>query len=403
MKILIALSFSPWPVRRGTDRLIINLLRGLSRRHQVKLATMVLEREGLTALRELEGDGVTVEAMVAPHRKSLFHRVVLKLWNLFRSVIMRVPVQTLYAAPRAYLDMVAGAARNWNPDLTIVNYWHLRKLAGMLKGSEKALLTHDLDFMNYPERIRAEKGKLRKALTGYRLRVKAETEKRAYRAFDRILTVTGKEAADLEQYLGNSRKKIIELPMAMDLEKFKTGGSERQKNVILLMGVFYSDFNRDSLIYFLETIFPKITDLKPDARLEIVGPGVPGDISESLGDRGTVRGRVEDIAEYLQKCSVMVLPLRFAAGVRIRMLEAAASGTPVVSTSSGVGGLNMRSGVEYIRADDPSEFALRVVDVLNDHQLAEGISERARKWAEDNISLSSYPDRLEPVLKRLLE
>jgi len=402
MKILIALSFSPWPVRRGTDRLIINLLRGLSRRHQVKLATMVLEREGFAALRELEVDGVTVEAMVAPHRKSLFHRVVLKLWNLFRSVIMRIPVQTLYAAPRSYLDMVTGAARKWNPDLTIVNYWHLRKLAGMLKGRDKALLTHDLDFMNYPERIRAEKGKLRKVLTGYRLRVKAEAEKRAYRAFDRILTVTGKEAADLEQYLGSS-KKIIELPMAMDLEKFKTGESERQKNVILMMGVFYSDFNRDSLIYFLETIFPKITDLKPDAQLEIVGPGVPGDISESLGDRGTVRGRVEDIVEYLQKCSVMVLPLRFAAGVRIRMLEAAASGTPVVSTSSGVGGLNMRSGVEYIRADDPSEFARRVVDVLADHQLAAGISDRARKWAEENISLSSYPDRLEPVLKRLLE
>lgn len=403
MKILIALSYSPWPVERGTDRLIVNLLRGLSRRHQVKLVTMVLEREGIVALRELEGDGITAEGMLAPHRKSFFHRVALKFWNLLRSIAMSIPVQTLYSAPRAYLDLVADTARSWNPDLTIVNYWHLRELAGMLEGMEKALLTHDLDFMNYPEGILAERGKLRKMAAGHRFRVKARAEIEAYRSFDRILTVTEKEAAELEQYLRDSRKKIIPLPMAMDLEQFKAGESERRENIILLMGIFYSDFNRDSLIYFLERIFPEILEINPDARLEIVGPGVPGGVAESLGERGVVWGKVEDIKDYLRKCSVMALPLRFAAGVRIRMLEAAASGTPVVSTSVGVGGLKIRNGVEYLRADDPSEFAARVSEVLADRELARKLSAGARKWAEKNISLSSYPDRLEPVLKRLLE
>ena len=403
MKILIALSFSPWPVRRGTDRLIVNLLRGLSRRHQVKLVTMVLERKGIGTLRELEGEGITVEAIIAPHRKSLFHRVILKLWNLIRSIFMRVPVQTLYAAPRPYLDLVGRIARSWNPDLTIVNYWHLRELAEMLEGMEKALLTHDLDFMNYPERIKNKRGRFRKLISEYNLRVKAEAEIKAYHSFDRILTVTSKEATDLEHYLGDSRKKIIALPMAIDLEQFKSEEPGRRENIILLMGVFYSDFNRDSLIYFLERIFPEIIDLKPDARLEIVGPGVPDGIAKSLGERGVVRGRVQDIEIYLRECSVMVLPLRFAAGVRIRMLEAAASGTPVVSTSAGVGGMELKSGVEYIQADDPSEFAARVVEILDDRKLAGRISAGVRKWAEENISLSSYPDRLETVLEGLLE
>ncbi|MFO7914284.1 MAG: glycosyltransferase family 4 protein [Candidatus Krumholzibacteriales bacterium] len=403
MKILIALSFSPWPVTRGTDRLIVNLLRGLSRRHQVKLVTMVLERKGISALRELEGDGITVEAMLAPQRKSVFHRVTLKFWNLLRSAVMRIPVQTLYAAPTSYLNLVAGTARNWNPDLTIVNYWHLWELAEMLGGSEKALLTHDLDFMNYPERIRAENGRVRKMLSGYNFRIKTEAEMKAYRSFDRILTVTGKEAAELEQYLDETGKKIIPLPMAMDLEQFKPEESERPGNFILLMGVFYSDFNRDSLMYFLERIFPKIIGRKPDARLEIVGPGVPEGVADSLYERGVVRGRVDDIAVYLRDCAVMVLPLRFAAGVRIRMLEAAAAGTPVVSTSAGVAGLEIRSGVEYIQADDPDEFSARVVELLEDRQLAVRIGMGARKWAEENISLSSYPDRLDAVLERLME
>jgi len=403
LKILIALSFSPYPVRRGTDRLIVNLIRGLLPRNEVRLVTMVLDRERISGLREFEGEGLTVDAMVAPHRRSFLHKVFFKIRNTVKSILSGIPVQTLYAAPRDYLNLVAETARRWNADLTIVNYWHLYRIAGMLEGRETVLLTHDLDFINCQDRIESATGWLRKAATGYRCRIGSETELKAYRSFEKIMTVTEKEADELRGYLGSPGKKIAALPMAMDLERFDSVGVQREKDRILIMGVFYSDFNRDSLLYFLDEIFPDIIASREKVNLEIVGPGVPRRLMERGAENMLVRGRVDNVIPFLKRCSVMVLPLRYAGGVRIRMLEAAAAGIPVVSTSTGVKGLELRSGREYIRADDPSEFAGAVVKILEDRKLAEKIGNGARRWAEKNISLASYPRRLESVLRDILD
>jgi glycosyltransferase involved in cell wall biosynthesis len=99
----------------------------------------------------------------------------------------------------------------------------------------------------------------------------------------------------------------------------------------------------------------------------------------------------------------MVLPLRFGGGVRIRMLEAAAMGTPVVSTPDGVKGLNLKEGREYLEAATAEEFAGAVVRLLQDEALAREIGKNARLWAERNISSATYPDRLNQVLNRMIE
>ncbi|MBD3178353.1 MAG: glycosyltransferase, partial [Candidatus Latescibacteria bacterium] len=338
MRVMVALSFSPWPVRRGTDRLVINLLRGLSRYHRVKLLTMVLDPEGIGKLDELENDRISVEAIVAPHRRSFLSRVYYKIRNMVLSVLMRIPVQSLYAAPPAYLKLVAEEAVRWDADLTLVNYWHLEKLSRMINRGEKILLTHDLDFMNCRGRIDSAGGFFGRLISKAGCSIRTRLELKAYGSFDRIMTVTEKEADDLKNFLKEPEKKIVPLPMAMDLEEFRADPRKWVRNSILLLGVFYSDFNRDSLIYFMEEILSRVISRKPDARVDIVGPGIPDWVGKSLGRRGKVWGKVDDIKIHLEKSTVMALPLRFAAGVRIRMLEAAAAGLPVVSTPAGVRG-----------------------------------------------------------------
>ena len=106
MKILLALSWAPWPVRRGTDRLMMNLAGGLAKDHEVFLVTMALDRAGLREVEEAATTGVRVRAILAPNRRSALHRAAYRVRNAALRRLARVPRQTLYAAPPAFLDAV---------------------------------------------------------------------------------------------------------------------------------------------------------------------------------------------------------------------------------------------------------------------------------------------------------
>ncbi|MDZ7859870.1 MAG: glycosyltransferase family 4 protein [Candidatus Krumholzibacteriota bacterium] len=399
MKIVIALSYSPYPIRSGTDRLVMNLIRGLSERHHVKLVTMTLEKQKLEKLREIENERVSVTAIIAPQRRGFAGKLFCKVKNILLLLFSRIPLDTLYAAPGRYLKLVTGVARSWKADLVMVNYWHLYKLHKMLKGFEVVLVTHDLDYLVHPGRISSTSGFFRRRLKSIDIAMKIRVEEEAYRSFDKILTVNVKEAEELKKYIDDKNKSVKTLPMAIDLRKFDPSVYRRKHNRVLLIGNFASDFNADALDYMVNSIFPLILKERPGTILDIVGAGVPEKLKKEKGDEIIFRGRVEDVVPYLGKCSTLVIPLRFAGGVRIRMLEAAAMGVPVVSTPVGVRGMNLCNGREYIEASGAEEFASAVLKVLEDEELAREISKNVRCWAEKEISLRTYPERLQNVLE----
>ena len=167
------------------------------------------------------------------------------------------------------------------------------------------------------------------------------------------------------------------------------------------MGTFYSDFNRDALRFFASEVLPVVRSKNPEARLEVVGHGVDASLRAAAGPGVSFAGGVEDIRPYLGACSVMVLPLRFCGGVRIRMMEAAAMGTPVVSTRVGVAGMGLEAGKDYLEGRTGAEIALAILHLLRDGGEARRIGALARRWAEKNISMESYPARLDALFEKI--
>ncbi|MBN1164764.1 MAG: glycosyltransferase [Candidatus Krumholzibacteriota bacterium] len=400
MKILLALSYRPYPVQRGFDRLILNLIRGLSSRHQVTLVTMILHpREG-TRLREIEKTGISVKYILAPHKKSAAHRLYYKLRNIARALFKGIPQQTSYAGPPEYLELVEKTCREGGADLVLISYWHLYELYSRLSGFRRVLLTLDLDYKVRDARV-ARRKKRERLLTRWDTKLQESTEKRAYRSFDSILTVTERDAEILRREEGSGGKKIFSLPLALDLSAYRADSPPRRADRILFLGTFESDFNLDALHFFRGEVFPAIRQRRPGAVLDIVGHGTDNIPRDEEDSSLHVVGAVEDIFPYLSNCAVMVLPLRFGSGVRMRMLEAAAMGTPVVSTPVGVEGLPLLEGRDYLQAVSAREMAEEVVRLLEDPALANTLGNNARRWAEQHLSLSSYPQRLDELLSRL--
>ena len=78
-------------------------------------------------------------------------------------------------------------------------------------------------------------------------------------------------------------------------------------------------------------------------------------------------------------------------------------GTPVVSTPVGVAGMGFRAGSDYLEAQTAAEIALAILHLLRDGDEARRIGAGARRWAEENISMESYPARLDALFEKIFE
>ena len=127
-------------------------------------------------------------------------------------------------------------------------------------------------------------------------------------------------------------------------------------------------------------------DMKLGLQLGYWGSEPPADHSLPAHARANLdlAGFVEDVREPLSRYSVFVCPILSGSGVRVKLLEAFASGIPVVSTRLGAEGLTDQDGEICELADDPAEFAGKVVKLLTNRERAEELARRARDYVVQN-------------------
>ena len=105
-------------------------------------------------------------------------------------------------------------------------------------------------------------------------------------------------------------------------------------------------------------------------------------------------GFVDDVREPLREYAVFVCPILSGSGVRVKLLEAFAAGIPVVSTRVGAEGLAKMDGEFCALADDPAEFASRVLRLLRDPEEAAAMAERARAEVVANWDMAAITRKL---------
>ena len=132
---------------------------------------------------------------------------------------------------------------------------------------------------------------------------------------------------------------------------------------------------------------PALRELVPDAEIRLVGEHLPD--LDSLDDRPrvTVTGRVPDIATELARADVVVVPVRYGSGTRLKILEAFAQRVPVASTSLGAEGLGAEDGVQLLLGDTGPDLAEACARLLRRAAPAGG------SWCRRPTSCSSSASR----------
>ena len=137
--------------------------------------------------------------------------------------------------------------------------------------------------------------------------------------------------------------------------------------------------NLDAVRWLHASVAPAIRSLIPTAQIRVVGQPTPA--VERMQDPPifTVVGRVETMDTELARADLVIVPMRFGGGSRIKIIEAFAHRIPVVSTALGAEGLDVEDGVHLLIADEPEGLAAACRRILSDHGLREQIVAAAHR------------------------
>jgi glycosyltransferase involved in cell wall biosynthesis len=170
----------------------------------------------------------------------------------------------------------------------------------------------------------------------------------------------------------------------VDLEYFLPMPRSGSSRSIIFTGTMDYFPNVDAVCFFAREILPKIRSQVPDAEFMIVGSRPAAAVlrlSRLPGVR--VSGAVRDVRTYLGEAGVAVAPVRISQGIQNKILEALATGLPVVATSAASAGLADTGGLPLSIADDPKHFSDQVIESLQRPLSASQVGACRQRLAQD--------------------
>ncbi len=166
---------------------------------------------------------------------------------------------------------------------------------------------------------------------------------------------------------------------------------------LLFVGNFNWLQNREATTILVREIWPQIKKRLPLAKLWIVGREPPKDIQALAADDVTVSGDIEDIRLAYQGSDLLIAPIFGGGGTRYKILEAMASGLPVVTTQIGIEGLGAKNQVHALIANTKDALANEAVRLIKDPKLSASVAAQAKKFVWENFDWTGISQKLENI------
>lgn len=216
----------------------------------------------------------------------------------------------------------------------------------------------------------------------------------------RAVTVLTCSEIDAEFARRHGAMNVAVVPNALDLSRYSPCYESDDGTVLFSGGMDWLP-NRDAVIFFVSMILPQLRRLVTGVRFRVAGRNPSSRFVKRIRRLAPVEftGTVADMRSELARASVCVVPLRIGSGTRLKILEAAALGKAVVSTTLGAEGLSFRNGQEIDLRDRPEEFARAVADLLLDASRRRQMGASARARVEKSYGRPALTASLHSVLQ----
>jgi len=212
--------------------------------------------------------------------------------------------------------------------------------------------------------------------------------RREYKLFarmDHVYYPSQAEVDEIQQHAPELSLKAIPLYVLDDLPL--PSYLPAQRSGLLFVGGFNHPPNADGIQWFVEQVLPLVREKAPGVELHIVGSNIPDEIKSLVSEGVVVHGYLsdEELLELYSRIKMVVVPLRYGAGVKGKVVEALQQGVPLITTTIGAEGLPEAESVLHI-ADEHTDFAKRILAVEGDAAAVQEKLEHYQGYLLDNFS-----------------
>jgi glycosyltransferase involved in cell wall biosynthesis len=393
MKILWVKSDFLHPTDRGGQIRTLETLRRLHRRNEIHYVAYnnPSEPEGLARSSEYCSFVYPVERPI-PKRGSVgfFAQALANAFSdlplavgRYRSAAMKARIASLQSEIK--FDSVVCDFLSVAP-----NFADLRRIV---------LFQHNMETMIWRRHAEHASSALRRAYFRLQARRMFEVEKRICQSVAHVIAVSQGDADRMKSLFGVDR--ISSVSTGVDLDYFRRPLTAQQARFdLVFVGAMDWLPNIDGVRFFVHEILPIIRRSRPSCSVVLAGRSPVPEI-RAIAETDpliSVTGTVPDIRPYLWESAVSIVPLRIGGGTRLKIYEAMAAGTPVVSTSIGAEGLSVSDGREILLADRPEAFASRCLALLNARDLAASQAGAAFRLVQSRFSWDEVARSFEEIL-----
>ncbi len=390
-------SYLPYPrAGRGGAVRVWNLLRALSSRFSVTLLSFAFPGEE-TRAKDIAPLCRRLEIVSTDHLRPVlpdgfFKRLIHLFWPL-------EPDDALKRLSPVFAEKLGECLAGERFDAALVEFPEMAPWSRRLPASlPKFLDTHEVRSEIHKRAFLAERRPLLK-LYFLSQWVKTRGSERSYlRDFDGLFTVSERDRARFQNRGGG--KPVVCVPTGVPLRDFAyVPPPGRRGNLLACLGNYRNPPNVEGLLWFAREVFPALRRDRPALEWLILGLEPPPEL-RALGRQPgvTVTGYLPDPFERIAEARVFLAPIFSGGGIKGKIVEAMALGTPVVATSRANEGVGAEAEEEILLADDAKSFARQVVRLLSDDGLAERLSRRGRALVESRFN---WDDNVRPLLELL--
>lgn len=393
----------PFPLTSGKRIRTFNLLARLADRHRVTvLCHKNPDRDeaaaAADAFRRIGVETVVVERTVPPKSGPGFYA------RLAGNLLSPLPYSVATHASPALAAAAKELAASGRVDL-----WHcewtpyaqvLRDALGDadLAAARWVVMAHNVESLIWRRYVEAEQNPVKRWYVRKQWHKFERFERWAMGAATTSVAVSPDDAALMRERFGVVHPTVVE--NGVDTAYFRPQRDvDRAPDRILFLGSLDWRPNLDAVTLLLNSIFPAVRAKVPTATLALVGRHPP----EWLHTRAAATPGVElyadvpDVRPFLATCGMLAVPLRIGGGSRLKILEALATATPVVSTRVGAEGLTLTPGRDLVVTDGPERMADAIVQgVRRPDELAEQ-AERGREEVLERYDWAPLAERLDAV------
>jgi glycosyltransferase involved in cell wall biosynthesis len=222
--------------------------------------------------------------------------------------------------------------------------------------------------------------------------------------FDRCIVVSAADANHMRAIVPQARIEVI--PSGVDTEYFYPFPDAKEEQFsITLTGSFDWKPKQQSLHALLTGVFPRIKAKVAEARLYVVGKGIPDHlrhVAETIPGV-VIIGAVPDVRPYIARSALLINYLESGGGIALKVLEAMAMRKPVLCNALGCEGIPMKHGRDIFVADSPDDFAAAAAYLLEDQTIRKGLAGEGYRRVLEDYSWNVIAQRLQDCYLNVCE